>query len=373
MQVVRRLQGRHHKPPRGPSSVDERLGGKPRPRTQVGEVTLRGARSDAQELGRVLDGSTSGDEGCQHVHLALGRRPHECAAQTLVSHASRLPAAAIHSLRLPTAHRDSAESDRRPGPEGVWDLGDRVDVVHERTGFKVADPAVSAGVTPRHLLNHTNGIEEDLGDPGEGDDVYERIVANIADAPQVFPLGATHGYSAALGYAVLARIMEVLDGDGWDAIMIARLFDRLALTGTSSRHEDVEHDRAATGHIIRSLEEGPIVAPVPYLPRLYGPGGNVSSTARDVLTMAQVFLNGGTAQNGARILSPAGIREMMESRVPVPDPYMFGPEWGLGLIVCCWLGETVYAHDGSTIGQNARLRILPDRGLAIVADERRAA
>jgi CubicO group peptidase (beta-lactamase class C family) len=233
-------------------------------------------------------------------------------------------------------------------------------------GFKVADPAVSAGVTPRHLLNHTNGIEEDLGDPGEGDDVYERIVANIADAPQVFPLGATHGYSAALGYAVLARIMEVLDGDGWDAIMKARLFDRLALTGTSSRQEDVEHVRAATGHIIRSLEEGPIVAPVPYLPRLYGPGGNVSSTARDVLTMAQVFLNRGTAQNGAWILSPAGIREMMESRVPVPDPYMFGPEWGLGLIVCDWLGETVYAHDGSTIGQNARLRILPDRGLAIV-------
>ena len=43
-------------------------------------------------------------------------------------------------------------------------------------GFKVADPEVSAKVTPRHLLNHTNGIEEDFGDPGEGDDVYERMV-----------------------------------------------------------------------------------------------------------------------------------------------------------------------------------------------------
>ena len=248
--------------------------------------------------------------------------------------------------------------------EGKVDLDEPVQTY--LLGFRVADPAVSAAVTARHLLNHTNGIEEDLGDPGEGDDVYARLVANIADAPQVFPLGATHGYSAALGYAVLARVMEVLDGEGWDAIMKARLFDRLALTGTSSRHEDVERDRAATGHVIRSLNEGPIVAPVPYLPRLYGPGGNVSSTARDVLTMAHVFLNGGTAQNGARILSPASIREMMESRVPVPDPYMFGPEWGLGLIVCDWLGETVYAHDGSTIGQNARLRILPDRGIAIV-------
>jgi len=56
---------------------------------------------------------------------------------------------------------------------------------------------------------------------------------------------------------------------------------------------------------------------------------------------------------------------MMESRVPIPDPYMFGPEWALGLIVCDWHGETVYAHDGSTVGQSARLRILPDSNIAI--------
>lgn len=56
---------------------------------------------------------------------------------------------------------------------------------------------------------------------------------------------------------------------------------------------------------------------------------------------------------------------MMESRVPVPDPYTFGPEWGLGLIVCDWHGETVYAHDGSTVGQSARLRILPDANIAL--------
>ena len=46
-------------------------------------------------------------------------------------------------------------------------------------GFTVADPEVSAKVTPRHLLNHTNGIEEDFGDPGEDDDVYERMVEKI--------------------------------------------------------------------------------------------------------------------------------------------------------------------------------------------------
>jgi CubicO group peptidase (beta-lactamase class C family) len=232
-------------------------------------------------------------------------------------------------------------------------------------GFRVADPEASTKVTPRHLLHHTNGIEEAYGDPGEDDDVYERMVEGIAGAPQVFPLGHTHGYSAALGYAILARILEVLDGKRWDDSMRDRLFDPMGLASTDSWREQVDETRAATGHLIRSLDEGPIVTPVDYLPRAFGPGGNITSTIPDVLTMAHVLLHEGTAPNGKRIVSAESIREMMRSRVPVPDPYMFGPQWALGLIVCDWHGETVYATDGSTIGQNARLRILPDSNTAI--------
>jgi CubicO group peptidase (beta-lactamase class C family) len=232
-------------------------------------------------------------------------------------------------------------------------------------GFKVADNDVTARLTPRHLLNHTNGIEEDYGDPGEGTDVYQRMVDNIASARQVFPLGGTHGYSAALGYAILARIMEAADCKPWDDIMRDRLFAPLGLTSTDSWHEHVAPDRMATGHLIRSLAEGPITTPVPYLPRAFGPGGNITSTAREVLMMAQILLGHGRAPNGTQILTAKSVQEMMQSRVPLPDPYMFGPAWALGLIVCDWPGETVYASDGSTIGQNARLRILPDSNLAL--------
>ncbi|MCE6999044.1 beta-lactamase family protein [Saccharothrix sp. S26] len=247
--------------------------------------------------------------------------------------------------------------------EGAVDLDEPV-----RTylpGFTVADAAASAVITPRHLLDHTNGIEEAYGDPGEGDDVLERMVENIADAPQVFPPGRTHGYSAALGYAILARILEVHDGKCWDDVVRDRLFDPLGLTRTTSRHDRVDPTRAATGHLIRSPEEGPVVTPVDHLPRAFGPGGNVTSTVREVLAMAHVLLHGGVAPNGKRVLSAEGVREMTHSRVPVPDPHMFGPEWALGLIVCDWHGRTAYASDGSTIGQNARLRLLPDSDTAV--------
>jgi CubicO group peptidase (beta-lactamase class C family) len=147
--------------------------------------------------------------------------------------------------------------------------------------------------------------------------------------------------------------------------MRERLFVPMGLTSTHSWHEQVDDTRAATGHLIRSLQEGPILTPVDCLPRAFGPGGNITSTIREVLAMAHVLLYEGMAPSGRRIISAESIREMMRSRAPVPDPYMFGPEWALGLIVCDWHGETVYATDGSTIGQNARLRLLPDSDTAI--------
>ncbi|MCR8578018.1 serine hydrolase domain-containing protein [Streptomyces sp. Isolate_219] len=182
-------------------------------------------------------------------------------------------------------------------------------------GFAVADPEASAKVTPRHLLYHTNGIEEAYGDPGEDEDVYARMAENIADAPQVFPPGRTHGYSAALGYAILARILEVHDGAHWDDIMRHRLFEPMGLTSTNSWHEQVDEARAATGHLIRSLEEGPLVTPVRHLPRAFGPGGNLTSTSREVLAMAHVFLNKGTAPNGKRIVSAESIHLHTNCRV----------------------------------------------------------
>jgi CubicO group peptidase (beta-lactamase class C family) len=187
------------------------------------------------------------------------------------------------------------------------------------------------------------------------------MVENAARAPQVFPLGATHGYSAALGYAVLGRIMEVVDGKPWDAVVADRLFRPLGLTSTSTRPEQVDPDRAAVGHVLRPPHVGPVASPVPHLPRAYGPSGTVSSTVREVLTLARVLLGAHTAIVPAELVG-----EMTASRVPVPDPYLLGAEWGLGLVVDDWAGRTVLASDGSTIGQNARLRVLPEEGTAVV-------
>ena len=83
---ARRLKTWYDEPTSGPSGVDQLLGGEARPRTQVGEVALRGTRPNAHELGGVLDGSASSDVGGEHVHLALRRLRRERASQVPVSH-----------------------------------------------------------------------------------------------------------------------------------------------------------------------------------------------------------------------------------------------------------------------------------------------
>ena len=61
-------------------------------------MTLDGARPDAYKVGGIQDGTTSSDEGGEHVHLTLGRGSGKRAAQVPVPHASRL-AAVSHSSR----------------------------------------------------------------------------------------------------------------------------------------------------------------------------------------------------------------------------------------------------------------------------------
>ena len=62
-------------------------------------MTLRRARTDADELRSVRDGSASFDEGGEDVRLALRRTRRECAAQVSVPHAKSLATAANHSPR----------------------------------------------------------------------------------------------------------------------------------------------------------------------------------------------------------------------------------------------------------------------------------
>lgn len=232
-------------------------------------------------------------------------------------------------------------------------------------GLKVADPDVSEKVTMRHLLSHTSGIDGDnFEDFGRGDDCLEKYVESCAKSKQSHPLGATMSYCNT-GYSIAGRAIEVLTGKVWDTAMRERLFTPLGLTHTGTLPEEAILFRTAVGHIPPKAGEPVQVAPVWTLPRICGPMGLINSTIRDVLTWSGLFLNDGKTQDGKQLVSSQSIKEMQSPVIEIPDPHTLGSHWGTGLIIFDWGGRRLVGHDGDTIGQHARLRILPDENLAI--------
>ncbi|CAL9611558.1 D-aminopeptidase [Nocardiopsis dassonvillei] len=223
--------------------------------------------------------------------------------------------------------------------------------------------AATSGVTVRHLLTHTSGIDGDLfTDTGRGDGAVGEYTAMLADAARVHPLGATFSYCNS-GFVLLGRIIERLTGRVWDEAMRERLFDPLGLerTGTLPEHA-LLHD-PAVGHV-EGLPD-PVRAAQWGLPRSVGPAGGVTADVGDVLRFAAAHLRGGTTADGTRLLSGDTVRAMAEPQVRLPDPYTLGDSWGLGWILYDWDGHRAIGHDGNTIGQSAFLRLLPEAGLAV--------
>ncbi|MEU1374745.1 serine hydrolase domain-containing protein [Streptomyces triculaminicus] len=231
--------------------------------------------------------------------------------------------------------------------------------------FALADAEAARTITPRQLLNHTSGIEGDyVNDTGRGDDCLARYVDGTRNVGLTNPPGATMSYSST-AYNVLGRIVEVVTGRTWDEALKELICDPLGLRQTMTLPEEVLRFRAAMGHM---GEPGEDPTPTPLwnmLPRSAGPYGGISATAADVVRFARLFIDGGTAPDGTRVLSAAAVEAMLTREVEMPDQWFLGAHWGLGWGLFEWDGVRGFGHDGSTFGQLAYLRAIPEKGLAI--------
>jgi len=244
--------------------------------------------------------------------------------------------------------------------EGTLDLD--APLVEVLPDLALGDPDVTKQVTMRHLLTHTSGIDGDVfTDTGRGDDVLEKYVAALADVAQNHPLGATFSYCNS-GFSLAGRVVEVLTGKTWDAVLRERIVEPLGLTRTSTLPEEAILHRAAVGHVSEGPDQPFEPVSTFLLPRSAGPAGLINASARDVTTFARAHLTG-----GAPLLPAGAAAQMQAEQTLLPDAHTLGADsWGLGWIRFGWDGQRLYGHDGTTFGQNAYLRVLPDAGLVVV-------
>lgn len=247
--------------------------------------------------------------------------------------------------------------------EGLLDLD--APVRHYLPDFRIADESAAAVITTRQLLSHRAGFEGDIfTDTGRGDDAVEKYIALLADTPQLFTPGELFSYNNA-GYVTLGRLVEVLRGMSWEQALVEHLVKPLGLTHVAPDAPDAIRFRTALGHV--PGPDGELTpSPVYNLARSNGPAGSsLAMRVHDLLAFASLHLAGGVAPDGTRVLSEESVAAMQQPQVAVPYLGLMGEAWGLGWEVDETPVGRMVSHDGSTLGQNAFLRTIPELGIAV--------
>jgi CubicO group peptidase (beta-lactamase class C family) len=231
--------------------------------------------------------------------------------------------------------------------------------------FAVADPEVSAKVTVRHLMTHTGGWEGDIFEAaGQGDDALATLVGRLRKLNQVTPYGTMWSYSNASFYP-LGRILEVLHGEPYEAIVQREIFKPLGIEHACFFAHDIVLERFSVGHAIGS--SGLQVARPWAMERSSSPVGTTMMNVKDLLRYARFHL--GTLQPSHDVLN-AQTRELMRQPglpgVRNGEPHGLAGGMGLTFMLGSRGGSRVASHGGSANGQPADLSMLPDEQFAVV-------
>lgn len=216
--------------------------------------------------------------------------------------------------------------------------------------FQVADRSVSEAVTARMLLTHCGGFLGDyFPDTGAGDGALARALAELADLPQLTPMGAVRSY-ANTGFVVLGRLLEVITGKPAEAAIGELVMEPAGLANTWFFADDVMTRRFVCGHLYDWHPQAHRLARPWGLPRANNAVGGVVSCAGDLLLYARHHL-----------AADAVLAGMREPQPPLGERWRSGLAWFLREVD----GVAVAEHGGTTLGQTSWLALVPDRGYAV--------
>lgn len=237
-------------------------------------------------------------------------------------------------------------------------------------GFRLRDPATTAGLTIRDLLAHRSGLPPAnlmwLTSPSTDPDTLLHRLRRLEPAA---------GFRSAftyqnLLYVAAGRIAEEVSGRPWKVLLSERLLRPLGMARTTATPGDlVDLPNVATPHV---LVDG-AARSVPYRDIDHvGPAGSIHSSAADVARWLRFLLAGGTWA-GKRLIEEATLAETTTPQMVVPpDPVMaaFHPvarlqAYGMGWFISDFHGTTLLAHGGGIDGMSALMAWVPEAELGV--------
>ncbi|BCJ45871.1 penicillin-binding protein [Actinoplanes ianthinogenes] len=227
--------------------------------------------------------------------------------------------------------------------------------------FRTADPAASARVTVRQVVQHSAGwLGDFLLDTGPDDGALARYVTEMSRVPQLTAPGTVFGYNNA-ALSVAGRLIEVATGRTYENAVRVLVTDPLGLEHSAFFLDQLPGARVALPHL-PDADGNPAALPELYtVPRSIAPAGGLISSARDQLRWARYHLG-----TGKPLLNPRSLH-LMQSH-PGPGGTLFVELNGVGIT---WMlrptaeGPLVVQHGGDWIGQHSGFLMVPERDFAI--------
>ncbi|MBT6204727.1 MAG: beta-lactamase family protein [Rhodospirillaceae bacterium] len=237
-------------------------------------------------------------------------------------------------------------------------------------------------VTIHQLLTHTTGLTYSFWEYGAVEERYRAarvsagqtladFVTGLAKLPLAFQPGTAWRYSFA--HDVVARLVEVISGQDFDAYLSEHLFDRLGMVDTGFHVPRDKHHRFASmygsGEVLgpditgtrlfddldagrNALIGGPVDSLESSPHKVLRGGHGLVSTATDYLAFCQMMLNGGEL-DGQRILGRKTVELMTANHLapklfPIEEGGLSKPGCGYGL----GFGVMMDVGRSGTIGSN---------------------
>jgi CubicO group peptidase (beta-lactamase class C family) len=239
-------------------------------------------------------------------------------------------------------------------------------------------------ITIRMLLSHTAGFQNPTWPYGNDQPwepfeptTWNQLVAMMPYQTLLFKPGSRYSYSNP-GFIYLARVIEQITGDPWDAYVQKNIFAPLEMhrsyfRGTpyflaAHRSHNYYVRRDSATRVVSTIDNG-----ADFDPGITSPNGAwnapVSELVKYVAFLTNALVPGMTRERYDVVLSRSSLEEMWKPGMPMSQGYEANPnEWmGLSFFVLDRNGRRILGHTGSQAGFRSFYYFDPQTQTGIVA------
>ena len=218
-------------------------------------------------------------------------------------------------------------------------------------------PDDKKAITIHQLLIHTSGLPEAIGrdfEPISEEDFFRQVF----QSELLFPIGSQYAYSN-IGYSVLAKIIEHISGQSYEAFLHQHLFIPNGMYNTGYLFPEWKHQNLAKGYAMGVINQGAMVEKYQQQKRVFwhliGNGG-INSTQEDMY----LWIN---ALKKNAVLSAESFKQLTAGYSTIFDGFRYGYGWGVNDSMNA---TQRLSHNGSNGSFAHNIIWLPDEDILIL-------